>query len=198
MSLTIDQILAESRGELDAPFTFTVKKEASAQPSISSFSDEEIEKMAGLLRQAEISEVVVNPEISVNEKIAEALILSNFINSLVSVKEVQEKTASFRDEAIRAGYNPSEVDAFIEKQAKASALKNLAKSPVAKGVAGIAALGGAGALGHEVGEERTKDKAKKVMPLVFAEGRKQGIRQGAHAMNEYYKTKLRELRETKE
>lgn len=198
MSLTIDQILAESRGEIESPLTFTAKKEASAQPSISSFSDEEIEKMAGLLRQAEVSELVVNPEVSVNEKIAEALILSDFINNIVGVKQVQEKTASFRDEAIRAGYNPSEVDAFLEKQAKASALKNLAKSPATKAVAALAGLGGAGAIGHEVGEERTKAKAKKVMPLVYAEGRKSGFRQGATAVNEFYKQKLREMRETKE
>lgn len=213
MSLTIDQILAEAKGEIESsPQVFDLEKEASAQPSVSShqdFSVEEIEKMAGLLREADISIAANdNSDVSVHEKIAEAMILSQTLSALNAAEEQEEKLASFRDAALQAGYNPQEVEEFVEKQAKMNMMGAL-KSPVGKGIAATMALGGAGAIGHEVGEERTKKKARKAIKhysqKAYSAGAKRGYRAGtrrgfvagAKASTAYHRRRLREMRANK-
>jgi len=210
MSLTIDQILAESRDEISSPQTFNLKKEASAQPSISSennFSNDDIEKMAGLLREAEISETIVLPESSMNEKIAEALILSQALHAISenkvqsNVNKESEKIASFREQAIKAGYSAVEVNSFIEKSAGMNMWGSLIKSPITKGLAALGALGAAGAIGDEIGETRTENKAKKVIKLVgqqaygtglkrgYGVGMRAGFVRGANQASSYYTAK---------
>lgn len=218
MSLTIDQILAESRGEVSSsPDTFGIEKEAAAQPSVSSTNDisnEEIEKMAGLLREADLSEKTASEVITVSvgssmaEKVAEALILSQTIQAIGSDDESEVKVASFRDKAIQAGYNANEVDALLEKEAKMNMMGAL-KSPIGKGIAATMALTGTGAIGHEIGESRTEDKANKAIRVVgrqaYSAGAQRGHRvgivkgfsAGAQAQRERYKRRLREMRQGK-
>ena len=160
MSLTIDQILAEAKGE--QPEVYGIEKEASAQPSISSdeFSDEEIEKMAGLLQEAELpgdNSFALTEERSFEEKVAEALILTQSLQAISGYDEEAEKLASFRDAAIANGYDPYEVDAFLEKQAsKVKAMSGSAKALL--GIGGAAALGASGYAGHSIGEKKGKRK----------------------------------------
>jgi len=208
MSLTIDQILAESRGEIESPTIFNTEKEASAQPSVSSngaVSAEEIEKMASLLREADISNETSVVEYTMEEKIAEALILNQTMQAIGQVQDESEKVANFRDKAISAGYNAEDVDALLEKEARMSMWGSLAKSPVAKVIGATATLGAAGAIGHEVGESRTEVKARKAIKSVgrqaFVAGNRFGTRRGfvrgANASSEYYKRKLRQMRQGK-
>lgn len=212
--LTIDQILSEER-EKGLP-VFALEKDASAQPPKSSaFSDEEVEKMASLLIEADFPE----QQESFNEKIAAALILSDTINSLVKeasysspkeevvVADDEEiKLAHFIDSAVKDGYSIEEIDEFLEKKAAAGsvyrAVKNLAskamKSRAAKGAAGLSAVGGAGAVGHEVGKSKEREKAKKVMPKIFQmgatkgykSGTERGFRAGVFASNSAWKKHL--------
>lgn len=214
MSLTIDQILAEVRGEIESPLTYnTVEKNASAQPSTSNKThvvSDEVEKMAGLLREAILPEEtvttkIVTQDISMGEKIAEALILSQTLGVL-SVEDTEAtKVASFREEALRAGYDSKEVDAFLEKQAKMSMWGSLKKSPLAKIVGATAALGASAAAGHEVGESRTEDKARAAIKNTGDQAFKAGLRagygvgvkKGLTAGTEYYKKKLQEMRQGK-
>ena len=174
-NLTIDQILAQSRDE--HPDTFDVK-EASAQSIVSnSVTGEEIEKMAGLLKEAALPEA---KEESFNEKLAQALLLNETIQSLSTSEtsnEESEKIAEFRESAISAGHKPEEVDGFIEKHAGAgmtmwgSLVKSLKGKP-GKALAATAALGAAGGGGKIYGEASEKKKRRPLIRGAFGLGRR--------------------------
>lgn len=172
-NLTIDQILSECQDEIQTFDGST--KEASVQSDSSNFSDDEIVKMAELLKEADISEEKGESR-SLYEKVAEAMILNDTLQNL----EQTEKVAGFRDAAIKAGYDASEVDCLIEKEAGMNMLGSLVskgRAHAGKLLLGTAALGAAGTVGgHEYGEGMERERARKVIGVTskasFRAGRK--------------------------
>lgn len=226
-NLTIDQILAERRME-ESPDIYGIEKEASSQPSPSvPFPSEEVEKMASLLSEADLQSDNVQGGDSFNERVAAALILNDHITSMLKEaeysedkeekkeekkdkkEEEEEKTASFKVasfivKADEAGYSPEEIRSFIEKQASVkgfmTGLKNLMTGTPGKALAGTGALAGAGLAGHELGETRTEEKAKKILPKVFQMGQihgyragaRKGFETGAYASNQAWKRRIQQ------
>lgn len=174
MSLTVEQILNECREEF--PQTFELEKEASE--STVKIESDEVGKMVNLLKVASIPEatrVEQLPQIESNiyEKVAEAVILNGVLKT---IDEEGVKLAEFREQALYKGYSPEEVEDFIEKQARVSALKNIfnAKSgkTALKGLVGAGILGGAGVGGYQAGKEKQKKTTKVVGQTAFSAGRK--------------------------
>ena len=159
---TIDQILNEIQGD-DIPLYSGIEKNASAPTS--SFSSNEIEEMAELLKSAS---VVEPSQEEGHDKIADILLLST---ALDVIKE-QPKFDQFRKEATARGHSEEEIDALIEKQAGLSFLKNLNAKQVAMGLGiGITGAAAGGAGGFHVGTEEQKGKTKQVGHAAFRAGR---------------------------
>lgn len=196
--LSIDQILAESREEIQ---TFDLEKSASPSAD-SSISDDEIVEMAEKLGHAILTsdEVEVTP--SFEEKVAQALIFNQTLEALNQEQvpdEESEKIASFREQALGAGYDSEEVEAFIEKNAAAgmNMWGSLFNSKGAKVLLGSGVVGGAGFAGHEYGEHKERQKAKKAIKVVgnyaYRRGAKRGFNVGANAANQSWKNRLKRI-----
>lgn len=183
---TIDQILADKYEE-ETPSTFEFSKEASATTTeTEAFSNEEIEKMAGYLETAAVSE----SETSINEKIANAVIITETLQKIaedthqptsleervVPSKEqgIVEKLAHFKKFAIEAGHTPEEVEAFIEKKSgvAATVMRHKGKILAGLGVTGLATT--TGVLGVRHGRKLEKEND----PLIYRAGLGRGYRVG--------------------
>lgn len=189
--LSIDQILAEHRD--DQPEVYNLEKAASAQRSKSEpFTGEDIEKMAGLLDGASLPEVNEN----FYEKLASAMILSETLQYLKKEEDVScenTKLAEFKEEALKAGYNVSEVDAFIEKKAKMNiwgGLKNVLKGNKKLLLGGTAAAGASGYAGKEYGERQEREKTHGLLREV---GQK-AFRAGRGYQHELWRRRLSSMR----
>lgn len=164
--LTIDQILNDFEQD-----NSSVEKTASA-PTSSSNLDEEVARLAVLLKEASVPEGNNDAPVNLHEKLAEIQILNS---TIAFMEEEGVKLASFRERALSAGHNPEEVDSFIEKQAKAKFLQKMLGSNTAKltamGMAGMGLAGGAGSLGYKKGKKKGTEKTKEVGRAAFRAGR---------------------------
>lgn len=159
---TIDSILESIRN----PENTEVEKRASDENV--SFSENEIESMANLLKEAE----QVQDEAFSQEKIAEmALVYSAAFDTLAEA----DKFEAFRKEASAKGYEEKDIDALIEKKASEKIAKNLkAKKQLLKKIL-PAALGGtalaSGTGGYVAGKKTERKKTKDVARGAFRAGR---------------------------
>jgi hypothetical protein len=167
-SLTIDSILNDIRGS-ESGAEETTEKRASAEQS--TFSENEIESMAELLKKAEYVPETKDVEAE-TEKVAEmSLLFSAAFDTLADAP----KYDTLRKEAQARGYEESAIDDFIEKKASMNFLKNLSKKQVMMGLgmgmttAGAGAAGAAG--GYQYGTEKQKEKTKEVAQGAFRAGR---------------------------
>jgi hypothetical protein len=164
-SLTIENILSDIRSSDDAPESLTEKTASVAQDS---FSDQEIESMTELLKQAEEVQLPEESK-SQEEKVAEMLLFSAAVDTLADT----EKYDAFRKEALNRGHKLEDVDDLIEKKASASFLKNLTKKQIAAriGAAGVGGMALTGAGAYQLGKSKQKKKTKAVAHGAFRAGR---------------------------
>ena len=201
---SIENLLNEKRAGHE-PDVFSNDGSFSTQPPVSSTInlDDEIEKMANLLRTAEVAE---DNQPAFNERIAAALILTDAISSVIkeaeacgsceaedkakaksqkeeekkaeALNEDEEKIASFVTKAKAQGYSDQEVSDFLTKQAK----MKVSPDSVKKVLALTAGAAGVGYAGHEVGKKKGKkevaERASKIMPAVYRAGMLKGLRIG--------------------
>ncbi|NDC22583.1 MAG: hypothetical protein EBZ49_00410 [Proteobacteria bacterium] len=110
-------------------------------------TDEDIAKLANYLLAGE-EKTTESQEETIFEKAAHAVAIVETIQNIEQIK----KLAEFEKRALEAGHPQEEVDAYIDK---------LALTIPTKYVAGLTALGGAGALGAHAGKKRGYNKALK-------------------------------------
>ena len=166
-SVTIDSILQDIRSSESGAEEITEK---TASPNEVSFSENEIDSMAELLKKAEyVQEEHPNVEVD-TEKIAEMSIL---LGAAFDTLADADKYETLRKEASKKGYEKEVVDEFIEKQASMNFLKNLNKKQILMGFGmGIAGGGAAGAAGgYQYGKKEQKEKTKEVAQGAFRAGR---------------------------
>jgi hypothetical protein len=163
-NLTIDQILNQIQDtEVEV---YDTEKVASAPTS--SFSENEIEEMAVLLKTASM-EVSQDEDENPQEKMAEALLLSTALETLSEAPKFEE----FKKVASQKGHSEEEINKFIEKMASDLFMKKaFDKKKLLMGLGIGMAAGGAGAAGgFQVGTERQKEKTREVGQAAFKAGR---------------------------
>lgn len=172
-TLTIDDILAEVREE-GLSEDVTISKEASAQPSPSSdFDIDDVEGMASLLKTATIQEDVVFEQRSMNEKVAEAMILKEVLDDINSPENM------FKTAAIEAGYSPEEVEDFMQEKTAKIPMKTYIKAGKY-----LATGAGAGGLGLYLGDKKGRKTGLK-------RGRKEGFTVGRTIQNKIDSVRFR-------
>jgi hypothetical protein len=145
MAKTIDQLLKDADD--------IIEKRASVKTASAADDDDSIEKMAAaLMAPLPVVTEVVAPQDSaiqtVTEKVAEALVLGEFLMNLEQIQKLE----MFKQAAQAQGHSAEQIDAHLEKIAARLDYKRIMPLIPVIGAAGLAGAGGA-YLGHKSGKK---------------------------------------------